>query len=144
MRTATSFVLLAGLAGTASANAFFINEHDAKVTGRAGASTATDTDASSIVFNVGGLAVGDGTQADIATKSSLRTYYITPAVGLNLDQQVPGLSVGAGLDLVPATVELEQAIIFGDPTNGGTQGKAHLGGTAFGIGGRVGVMYRPP
>ncbi len=205
MRTLSkTLFLIAGLGGVASANAFYINEHDAKVTGRAGTSTATDTDPSSIVFNPGGLAVGEGTafsigaslisaqasytepggsktdsntspavvpqamishrindmfavgigfhapfglaiswpdsspQADVITKQSLRTYFITPTVGVNLHKQVPGLSIGAGVDLVPATVELEQNLYFGSE-----QGHAKLGGTAFGIGARFGVMYKP-
>ena len=199
-----SLFVLVGLGGAASANGFYINEHDAKVTGRAGASVATDTDPSSIVFNPGGIAVGEGTafsvgaslisaqatytdpannktdtngspavlpqamithrindmfavgvafhlpfglavswpdsspQAGIVTKQSLRTYFITPSVGVNLNKQVPGLSIGAGLDLVPATVQLEQNIYFGSES-----GRAVLGGTAFGIGARFGVMYRP-
>lgn len=199
---------LCALAGTASANGFYINEHDAKVTGRAGATAASNEDASSIIFSPGGIARGEegtsvsltGTliaakgsyfdasnrdertdtdsspavlpslfirsrltdlvavgvgfhlpfglaaswpdrhvQADVIQDQALRTYFITPSVGLNLDKQVPGLSVGAGLDLVPSTVQLEQEIIFGD-----TRGKAVLGGSAFGIGGRVGVQYQPP
>jgi long-chain fatty acid transport protein len=199
-----SLFILVGLGGAASANGFYINEHDAKLTGRAGAAIATDTDPSSIVFNPGGIAVGEGTafsvgaslisaqasytdendnktdtngspavvpaamvthrindmfavgigfhlpfglavswpdsspQAGIVTKQSLRTYFITPSVGVNLHKQVPGLSIGAGLDLVPATVQLEQNLYFGSET-----GHAVLGGSAFGIGGRVGVMYRP-
>ena len=199
-----SLFILVGLGGVASANGFYINEHDAKLTGRAGAAIATDTDPSSIVFNPGGIAVGEGTaftvgaslisaqatytdpndqstdtngspavlpaamvthrindmfavgigfhlpfglavswpdsspQAGIVTKQSLRTYFITPGVGVNLHKQVPGLSIGAGLDLVPATVQLEQNLYFGNE-----KGHAVLGGTAFGIGGRVGVMYRP-
>lgn len=199
-----SLFILVGLGGAASANGFYINEHDAKVTGRAGASAATDTDASAVVFNPGGLAVGEGTsftvgasvisamasyttpddqttdtngspavlpavmishrindmfavgvgfhlpfglavswpdsspQAGIVTKQNLRTYFISPTVGVNLHKQVPGLSIGAGLDLVPSTVQLEQNVYFGNE-----QGSAVLGGTAFGLGGRVGVMYRP-
>ncbi len=197
---------IATLGSVASANGFFINEHDAKVTGRGGAATATDVDASAIVYNPGGIAVGEGTsiqigsslivakgtytdnssspqststnsgpailpsmfatsrlsdliavgigfhlpfglaiswptdspQADVSLKSELRTYFITPAVGFNLNKYVPGLSVGGGIDLVPATVQLEQAIIFGDQ-----RGNAKLGGTAFGIGGRAGVQYKP-
>ena len=205
MRTLSkTLFLVAGLGGIASANGFYINEHDAKVTGRGGTSTATDTDPSSIVYNPGGLAVGEGTafsigasvisaqatytdtnnqstdtngspavlpqamishrindmfavgiafhlpfglavswpdsspQADVVTKQSLRTYFITPTVGVNLGKQVPGLSIGAGLDLVPSTVQLEQNLYFGSE-----QGHAVLGGSAFGIGGRFGVMYRP-
>ena len=197
---------LGALAGTASANGFYINEHDAKVTGRAGAVTATVDGPSSVIFNPGGIALSEGTniavsasliaakgsyfdasnndertdtdsspavlpsifvtsrlndmvavgvgfhlpfglalswpdqhtQADVLQDQALRTYFITPAVGLNLNKFVPGLSIGGGLDLVPATVELERAIVFGD-----TRGTADLGGDAFGIGGRAGVQYQP-
>lgn len=206
--TTTSLLVAAGLAGswsTAYGNAFNINEHDAKVTGRGGAAAASDTDASSVVFNPGGIPVAEGVQVSVNSSlylaqgsykpagggakvtsdsspsfvpsiyatarahemvgvgvalhlpfglatswpdrhpqqtviqdQSLRTYFITGAVGVNLDKQVPGLSVGGGIDLVPATVQLERAILFGD-----TQGTAVLGGDAFGVGGRVGVMYHP-
>jgi long-chain fatty acid transport protein len=195
---------LGALAANAHANAFNINEHDARVTGRGGATAATNTTPSSIVFNPGGIAVAEGTnilvgsslyiasgsytpeggqktstdsspsvvpslyltsrvhdmvavgiglhlpfglavswpdnhaQADVIQDQSLRTYFITPSVGINLNKQVPGLSIGGGLDIVPATVQLEQAVIFGD-----TRGQAVLGGDALGIGGRVGVMYHP-
>ncbi len=200
-----------GLGGVASANAFLISEHDAKAVGRGDASTATDADPSAIAFNIGGLAVGQGTNVmiggslimptatfndpsgtktdaepihavlphffltsrvndvvavglgfhapfgleitwpdaipgvansspnlDVVKSQSLRTYFITPSIGANLDKYVPGLSIGAGLDLVPATVELTQYVYFGD-----TQGQAHLGGNAFGIGGRIGAMFKP-
>ena len=200
------FAAVVGSSSVASANAFNINEHDARVTGRGGASAATNTSPSSMVFNPGGLAVAEGTsivingsiyvaegsyepmgggektttdsspaivpsiyvtsrvhemvavgvglhlpfglavswpenhaQAEVIQDQALRTYFITPTVGLNLDKQVPGLSIGGGIDIVPATVELEQAILFGD-----TRGTVHLGGDALGIGGRFGVMYRPP
>jgi len=76
---------------------------------------------------------------DVIKEQSLRTYFISPVIGLNLDKYVPGLSIGGGIDIVPATVELTQYIFFGS-----TQGQAHLGGTATGIGGRAGVMYSPP
>jgi long-chain fatty acid transport protein len=197
---------LGALAGIASANGFYINEHDAKVTGRAGAATATDEDPSSVIFSPGGIARGEGTgvtvtgsliaakgsyfdqnnmdartdtdsspavlpsifatsrindmigvgvgfhlpfglavswpdnhaQADVIQDQSLRTYFITLGAGVNLDKQVPGLSIGGGIDLVPSTVQLEQAIVFGD-----ARGTAVLGGSAFGIGGRAGVQYQP-
>src|SRR5512147_2444273 len=61
----TLFLSVLGAGGVASANGFYINEHDAKVTGRAGASTASDTDASAVVFNPGGIAVNEGTQVTI-------------------------------------------------------------------------------
>jgi long-chain fatty acid transport protein len=201
----TALFLAVGLGGgIASANGFYINEHDAKVTGRAGASTATNTDPSAIVYNPGGIPVSEGTtvsigssliiakgsytdlmdektetdsspavlptifvtsrvhemvsvglgfhlpfglavswpeahaQADVIQDQKLRTYFITPAFGINLNKQVPGLTIGGGIDLVPATVELESAVVFGE-----TRGTAHLGGDAFGVGGRIGVQYVP-
>lgn len=200
------FAAILGSSGLASANAFNINEHDAKVTGRGGATAASNTDPSSVVFNPGGIAIGEGTnfsvggslilaqgsyetfsgenktstdsspaivpnayvtsrlndmfavgigfhlpfglaiswpdnhpQADVIVDQSLRTYFITPSVGLNLHEQVPGLSIGGGVDIVPATVELERAVLAGDAT-----GTARLGGDALGVGGRIGVMYHPP
>ena len=210
MKNLSYFIFAATLStsAVASANAFNINEHDARVTGRGGASAATNTTPSSMVFNPGGIAVDEGTnfqiggslyiakgsytplgsgenqttstdsspavvpnlyvtsrvhdmvavgiglhlpfglavswptghaQADVIQDQALRTFFITPVVGLNLEKQVPGLSIGGGVDIVPATVELQQAVLFGD-----TAGTAHLGGDALGIGGRFGVMYRPP
>jgi long-chain fatty acid transport protein len=200
------FAATLGSSAIASANAFNINEHDARVTGRGGATAASNDTPSSIVFNPGGIPIGEGTnfslalttymasgsytpeaggaktetdsspalvpaiyvtsrvhdmvavgiglhfpfglalswptghaQSDVIQDQSLRTYFITPSFGLNLHKQVPGLSVGGGVDIVPATVQIERTITFGD-----TQGTAVLGGTALGIGGRIGVMYRPP
>jgi long-chain fatty acid transport protein len=199
------FAAVLGSSAVASANAFNLNEHDAAATGRGGATAASNVSPSSIMFNPGGIAIGEGTnfqlgaaviaakgaytldggertttdtspavvpnvfitsrlhemvavgiglhfpfgsaiswpeghaQADVIQDQSLRTYFITPSVGLNLEKQVPGLSFGAGVDIVPATVELERAIIFADTT-----GSAHLGGDALGIGARAGAMYRAP
>jgi long-chain fatty acid transport protein len=199
---------LGALATNASGNAFNINEHDARVTGRAGATAASNTEPSSIVFNPGGIAISEGTnvalgtafyiaqgsyenamtekqetdsdmaivpnvyitsrvhdmiavglglhfpfglavswpdnhpQADVIQDQTLRTYFITPGIGVNLHKQVPGLSIGAGIDIVPATIELENVVSFGTDAN--AQGTAHLGGDALGIGGRIGVMYHPP
>ena len=212
MRTLKYILIFGGLgmSSVASANAFFIDEHDARATGRGDAATASDTGPSSIFYNPGGVAVGEGTnfsiggsyivaggsftpmgsttktdtdsgpavlpqlyvthrfndlisaglgfytpfgltiswpdsspQNDVLKKQTLATFFISPVIGLNLNKFVPGLSVGAGVDIVPATVELTQYIFFGDPATGGTQGTAHLGGTAVGIGGRIGAMYRP-
>ena len=199
-----SIVLLAGLGGTAQANAFLLNEFDARAVGRGNATTATETNASAIFYNIGGLAVYDGTQATVggsviqpsgsftdtaglktstttsgqavpgvfgstrlndlvavgvgfytpfglavrwpegtepATVSqfvSLHTFFITPSVGVNLGSYVPGLTVGGGIDLVPATIELRRDVPFGT-----VLGSTHLGGNAFGFGGRIGAMYRP-
>jgi long-chain fatty acid transport protein len=77
--------------------------------------------------------------ADEVRSQALRTYFLTPSIGLNLGKQVPGLQLGVGVDLVPATVELKQDIFFGD-----VRGNATLGGNTFGVGGRIGVMYVPP
>ncbi|CAN5917313.1 OmpP1/FadL family transporter [soil metagenome] len=205
-RISTSlFLVVTSLGGVASANAFFLNEHDAKSNGRAGASTASDTDASSVIYNPGGIPVAEGVQvsvngtlyvaqgsyepegggAKVTTDSSpqlapsvfatarvhdmiavavgfhapfglavsypdhhpqatviqdqsLRAYEISAGVGINLGKFVPGLSFGGGVDLVPATVKLVKEVDFGDTT-----GTATLGGNAFGVGGRAGVMYRP-
>jgi len=196
---------LGALAGTASANAFNINEHDARLTGRGDATAASDDTPAAIFANIAGISIADGTnislgtsvyiaegsyenpdtqkvktdgspsvvpqayitsrvhdmvaigigfhlpfglavswpdnhaQKDLVQDQNLRTFFITPSVGLNLHKQVPGLTLGAGLDLVPATVELENKLEFGD-----TEGNAHLAGTAFGVGFRAGVMYHPP
>ncbi len=204
MTKLTSLILVAGLGGVAHANAFLLNEFDAKAVGRANASAATDVDPSSIYYNVGGLSAEEGTsvqigaslidpnasftptggtktdsttsaqavpgfffstrvhpmvavgfgfytpfglalswpasspQADVVRNIQLHTFFLTPAVGVNLGSFLPGLTVGGGLDLVPATVELTQDIFFGSET-----GSAHLGANAFGVGGRLGVMYRP-
>ncbi len=80
----------------------------------------------------------DSPSLDEIREQTLRTYFITPSIGVDLSKQVPGLRVGAGVDLVPATVKLIQDVYFGD-----TSGQATLGGNAFGIGGRVGVTYTP-
>ncbi|MEO8702332.1 MAG: outer membrane protein transport protein, partial [Kofleriaceae bacterium] len=196
---------LGALASVASANAFNINEHDARVTGRGGASAASNEDPSAIVFNPGGIALGEGTniaigsslyiaqgsyesdsvaktktdsspalvpnifvtsrvhdmiaigvgfhapfglavswpdnhaQESVVQDQSLKTYFITAAVGLNLYKQIPGLSLGGGVDVVPATIELESVVEFGD-----AKGTAHLGGSTVGVGFRAGAMYHPP
>ena len=80
----------------------------------------------------------DSPSLDEVREQVLRTYFITPSIGVDLGKQVPGLRIGAGVDLVPATVKLTQDIFFGDAT-----GSATLGGNAFGIGGRAGVTYTP-
>ncbi|MCX5747495.1 MAG: outer membrane protein transport protein [Proteobacteria bacterium] len=77
-------------------------------------------------------------QNEVIKEQSLRTYFITPVVGVNLSKFVPGLSFGGGVDIVPATVELKRAVVFGDVV-----GEAHLGGSGVGVGGRVGVQFKP-
>lgn len=78
-------------------------------------------------------------QNDVIESQSLRTYFISPVVGFNLGKYLPGLTVAGGVDIVPASVELKKALYFGDTE----MGQAHLGGSAVGVGGRVGVQYRP-
>lgn len=80
----------------------------------------------------------DSPTNDELHKQSLRTFFITPAIGLNLKKYVPGLTLGGGIDVVPATVQLDQDVYFGD-----VKGTAQLGGNGFGWGGRAGAMYRP-
>ncbi len=75
--------------------------------------------------------------ASVVKEQSLRTFFITPAVALNLEDM--GLRLGAGLDLVPADVRLQREIPFGTE-----RASADLGGAAFGVGGRIGVQYNPP
>ncbi len=196
---------LAGLAGTASANAFNINEHDARVTGRAGATAASNDEPSAIVFNPAGIARVEGTQislggslyiaegsydndtsdrvttdgppsavpnlfiasrvhdmiavglgfhlpfglavswpdghaqSTIAQDSDLRTLFISPVVGVNLNKQVPGLTLGLGVDIVPASVHLQRAVRFGE-----TEGTVDLAADTVGVGFRAGVQYHPP
>ncbi len=198
-----AFGVATGLAATASANAFLLNEFDAREVGRGDTGAASDYEPSSIYYNVGGIALGDGTRIelsgslvapfttfnqtggtstdtntspqvlpavfvshrindvvsagigfytpfgsaiswpddaptlDAAHTVSLRTYFITPAVGVNLGRWIPGLTIGGGVDVVPATFELTRDIYFGTD-----RGTADLGATAFGIGGRAGAMYR--
>jgi long-chain fatty acid transport protein len=71
-------------------------------------------------------------------EAELRTFFITPTFALNLSEWAPGFSVGAGVDLVPASVRLSRDILFGEDV-----ADVVLGGNAFGIGGRVGLYYSP-
>lgn len=72
-------------------------------------------------------------------QAELRTLFLTPTVGFELSRWAPGLSLGVGLDLVPATVRLIRDVPFGEVV-----GSAALSGAAFGVGARAGVLYRPP
>jgi long-chain fatty acid transport protein len=72
-------------------------------------------------------------------KADLRTFFISPIFGLNLSRWAPGLSVGGGVDLVPAGVRLDRDILFGSDV-----ATVAFDGSAFGIGGRVGLEYHPP
>jgi long-chain fatty acid transport protein len=71
-------------------------------------------------------------------EAELRTLFVTPTVAFELSRWAPGLSFGVGLDLVPASVRLIRDVPFGDAF-----GSAALSGSAFGVGARAGVLYRP-
>lgn len=71
-------------------------------------------------------------------EAELRTLFVTPTVGFELSRWARGLSFGAGLDLVPASVRLIRDVPFGDAV-----GSAALSGSAFGVGARAGLLYRP-
>ena len=71
-------------------------------------------------------------------QAELRTLFITPTWALNLSQWVPGLSVAVGADLVPASVRLTRDVLFGADV-----ATVALSGSAFGLGGRAGIAYRP-
>jgi long-chain fatty acid transport protein len=71
-------------------------------------------------------------------QAELRTLFITPAVALDLSSWAPGLALGAGIDLVPASVRLIRDVPFGTEV-----GTASLSGSAFGVGVRAGLLYRP-
>jgi long-chain fatty acid transport protein len=75
----------------------------------------------------------------IVREIGLTTLFVMPTVGANLARWAPGLSVGVGLDLVPASVKLKRDILFGSDV-----GNVELSATAFGVGGRAGILYRPP
>jgi long-chain fatty acid transport protein len=73
-----------------------------------------------------------------AREVELRTLFVTPTIGLNLSRWAPGLTAGAGIALVPASVRLLRDVPFGEDV-----GSAALSGSAFGVGVRAGVIYRP-
>jgi long-chain fatty acid transport protein len=75
----------------------------------------------------------------IVREAELRTFFITLAAAYNFGDWAPGLSAGFGVDFVPASVRLTRDIPFGTALGG-----AALSGDAFGVGGRAGIVYRPP
>jgi long-chain fatty acid transport protein len=72
-------------------------------------------------------------------QAELRTLFITPTLAFALSKWVPGLALGAGLDLVPASVRLSRDILFGTDV-----ATVALSGEAFSVGARAGITYRPP
>lgn len=67
----------------------------------------------------------------LSTRSSLATYYINPTVAYRFGP----LRIGAGLQIVRGTVELSQAIRFGQQ-----EGRIGLGAGTWGVGGNGGVQ----
>ncbi len=86
------------------------------------------------------------TQAD---ETELRTFFTTPTVAL---KPVDWLNVAVGLQLVPATLRLSQALgtddgnlAFPSPTGDPLdEGRFELGASAFGVGATAGIIVRPP
>ena len=72
-------------------------------------------------------------------EAELRTFFFTPTFALNLSRWIPGLSLGAGMEVVPASVRLSRDVPFGIDV-----GSVTLGGDGFGAGGHAGILYTPP
>ncbi len=68
----------------------------------------------------------------LITYASLATYYVNPTLAYKLGP----LRIGAGVQIVPATIDLQQDIAL----PGGTYGTSELGAMAWGIGGNVGIQ----
>ncbi|MBI5509236.1 MAG: outer membrane protein transport protein [Deltaproteobacteria bacterium] len=75
---------------------------------------------------------------NVVSAQRLQTVFVSPVVAVDLEPWVAGLSAAAGIDVVPASVELERDIFFGY-----VRGTAHMGGSALGVGGRLGLLYKP-
>ena len=65
---------------------------------------------------------------------NLTTLTLQPTVAF---RPLPWLSLGVGIDIVPASIELKQAINFG-----AAEGAIHTSGTATGVGGNLGLYIR--
>src|ERR1043165_1032342 len=72
------FAATLGSSAVASAGAFNINEHDAAVTGRGGATAASNESPSAIVFNPGGIPVAEGTNFAVGLTSYIASGSYTP------------------------------------------------------------------
>jgi long-chain fatty acid transport protein len=86
------------------------------------------------VFSPFGMAVrwpSDWEGRSLATSSTLATYYVNPTVAYRLGR----VRIGAGLQLVRATLELQRKIRFGDQ-----EGFSRLGGATWGLGANVGAQ----
>ncbi|MEM7674544.1 MAG: outer membrane protein transport protein [Myxococcota bacterium] len=76
-------------------------------------------------------------------KLSLRTFFITPVVAMELSERV---SVAVGVMMVPSTLLLDRVIGASDngqvvfpSVNGSPEGTVRLNGTAFGVGATAGL-----
>jgi long-chain fatty acid transport protein len=67
-------------------------------------------------------------------KASIQTVTFNPTLSVSL---LPGLSLGAGLDVIRGAVELKNAL---PAVVGGT---ATIGGGTWGVGGNAGLLYQP-
>lgn len=74
----------------------------------------------------------------LVRQMELQTLFVSPTVGLNLSRWIPGLMFAGGIDLVPAELRLARDVAFGEDF-----GAVDLTGSAFGGGGRAGLIYRP-
>jgi long-chain fatty acid transport protein len=77
----------------------------------------------------------DSPGADVSRVTNLRTLFLTPAIAFDVGG---GVTLGGGVDIVPASVELGRDIFFGAET-----GSVRLAGSALGFGARAGVMWTP-
>jgi len=68
----------------------------------------------------------------LATRSSLATYYINPTLAYRFGP----LRIGAGLQIVRATLDLQRDIRFG-----AQDGSSDFGGDSWGVGGNVGAQF---
>ena len=77
---------------------------------------------------------------DIVREQQLQSWFITPVVAADLTSVgVKGLSVALGIDLAPASVYLRRDLLLGEKI-----GQVEISGDDFGVGGRVGFLYKPP
>ena len=67
-----------------------------------------------------------------SVRSDLKTYFINPEIAARVLDRV---RVGAGVQIVRATAQLNRALIFGNQ-----EGAVNLGGGGWGVGGNAGVM----
>lgn len=81
----------------------------------------------------------DSPGADIIREQTLRSWFVTPVVGIDFSSWgVQGLSLALGPDIVFASANLQRDIPFGAST-----GEVELSGEDIRVGGRVGLLYRP-